>query len=842
MANQNQGLPVNDQTQAVLSKYGITAPKKITNIQNIQNKTETDIKIVQPDIRVSAPNIQVNPVEIAVQRYRSWVESAYGKQKELADKQKADLKEKEYSLGKSVNKIFRKIEDLGSAIVDKARNFKKRLDSSMTPLVLLFISSMMPIIWGPLMKRIESIEHGFRYLFFGEIPPGMSENPDSFSFARSIRKFLGMDDSEGKTLLQGIGDAISEGVKKLIDYLDIQKEDRVQAVEEVLKSGGPGGIKWHDFLTFSVDDKLAGIFQYLGDIGTAAFGGSKAIGDRRQKRDVADKIEKDDEKGRSGEYIKKALKIKSPAASYYLSDQAVKYIKKSDSIDVEKLQLLFDEIRKLADKDNAYVSEEFLKTFFGKDKINELEKSGKIKQENISYKYRDAKDDDTRDFLKNSSQNKIWKDSNEYRSRGPATMGGVDHRQDGNSVRAYKLDKSAISDLFEGLDSRSNFYDTENYNSFKTSISRFHKSIHGEDISSKAKINESFNKFYEIHQSTQSKIEDWKNDTETYKHWDNAGSFNIKENIELDKNPDAFTENNELSERVIEQAEKDMGKITYDYGGSGYNNTDCSGYISNVYKKFGVDIPRGTLNIYADAQKGEKAKWVDVNPDVDSASVRQGKFQPNWNNLRPGDIMVWSRYGMDHAKNRGSYNYAGHVSMFTGKYDNEGNPIILGHSGPGPKSGKKERKGTKREGLNDLRSYLGTVRYDLGNKSKSSSTTNDKKDPSEEEPEKKTEPTVKMEQSTTNTVPEYLRRVEENNETVIPTIANSYTQQSFVPDISRKDSETGDNETIPFSPLKPENKKEDYLKTIGDNLSITLKNNQTSVALKKMHAEKLVAT
>ena len=838
MANQNQGLPVNDQTQAVLSKYGITAPKKITNIQNIQNKTETDIKIVQPDIRVSAPNIQVNPVEIAVQRYRSWVESAYGKQKELADKQKADLREKEYSLGKNVNKIFRKIEDLSSAIVNKARNFKKRLDSSMTPLVLLFISSMMPIIWGPLMKRIESIEYGFRYLFFGEIPPGMSENPDSFSFARSIRKFLGMDDSEGKTLLQGIGDAISEGVKKLIDYLDIQKDDRVQAVEEVLKSGGPGGVTWRDFFTFSVDDKLAGIFQYLGDIGTAAFGGSKAIGDRRQKRDVAEKIEKDKEKNTgkwgSGKRINHALKERTPAASYYLSDQAVKYINTPGEIEVEKLQLLFNEIRKLADKGDAYVSENFAKTFFGKDKIKELESSGKLKRTNIEINA-NTKDKNTKkynyDYFKESSQNGLW-DKDEHRVQGFTPK----------AMKAYKLDKSAISDLFGDLDSKSDFYNTENYNSFKTSISRFHKSIHKEEISGKAKINESFNKFHEIHKSTQSKIENWKNDTETYKHWNNAGSFNIKENIELDKNPDAFTESSELSEKVIEQAEKDMGKITYDYGGSGYNNTDCSGYISNVYKKFGVDIPRGTLNIYADAQKGEKAKWVDINPDVDSASVRQGKFQPNWNNLRPGDIMVWSRYGMDHAKNRGSYNYAGHVSMFTGKYDDEGNPIILGHSGPGPKSGKRERKGTKREGLNDLRSYLGTVRYDLGNKSKSSSTANDKKDPSEEEPEKKTEPTVKMEQSTTNTVPEYLRRVEENNETVIPTIANSYTQQSFVPDISRKDEETGDNETIPFSSLKPENKKEDYLKTIGDNLSITLKNNQTSVALKKMHAEKLVAT
>ena len=827
MANQSQGLPVNDQTQAVLSKYGITAPKKITNIQNIQNKTETDIKIVQPDIRVSAPNIQVNPVEIAVQRYRSWVESAYGKQKELADKQKADLREKEYSLGKNVNKIFRKIEDLGSAIVDKAKNFKKRLDSSMTPLVLLFISSMMPIIWGPLMKRIESIEYGFRYLFFGEIPPGMSENPDSFSFARSIRKFLGMDDSEGKTLLQGIGDAISEGVKKLIDYLDIQKDDRVQAVEEVLKSGS--GFKW---ISLSPLKQLGKLVQYLGDIGTAAFGGSKAIGDRRQKRDVAEKIKKDEGKNTgkwgSGEWINHALKERTPAASYYLSDQAVKYINTPGEIEIEKLQLLFDEIRKLADKDDAYVSENFAKTFFGKDKIKELESSGKLKRTSIEI---NAKDTKKYNYLKESSQNGLW-DKDEHRVQGFTPK----------AMKAYKLDKSAISDLFGNLDSKSDFYNTENYNSFKTSIGRFHKSVHGEEISGKAKINESFNKFHEIHQSTQNKIENWRNDTETYKHWNNAGSFNIKENIELDKNPDAFTENNELSERVIEQAEKDMGKITYDYGGSGYNNTDCSGYISNVYKKFGVDIPRGTLNIYADAQKGEKAKWVDVNPDIDSASVRQGKFQPNWDNLQPGDIMVWSRYGMDHAKNRGSYNYAGHVSMFTGKYDNEGNPIILGHSGPGPKSGKRERKGTKREGLNDLRSYLGTVRYDLGNKSKSSSTTNDKKDPSEEEPEKKTEPTVKMEQSTTNTVPEYLRRVEENNETVIPTIANSYTQQSFVPDISRKDSETGDNETIPFSPLKPENKKEDYLKTIGDNLSITLKNNQTSVALKKMHAEKLVAT
>ena len=69
----------------------------------------------------------------------------------------------------------------------------------------------------------------------------------------------------------------------------------------------------------------------------------------------------------SGKWINHALKERTPAASYYLSDQAVKYINSKDSIDVEKLQLLFNEISKLAEDDNAFVSENFLNTFLGKE-------------------------------------------------------------------------------------------------------------------------------------------------------------------------------------------------------------------------------------------------------------------------------------------------------------------------------------------------------------------------------------------------------------------------------------------------------------------------------------------
>lgn len=844
----NQPLPVNNQTQAVLSKYGITAPKKITNIQNIQNKTETDIKIVQPNINVSAPNIQINPVEIAIQRYKNWVENAYGRQKVLASKQKQDLEEKDYELRKSLNRVFRKIEDLRGHIIEKSRGFKKKLDSSMSSLVPIFIAALLPVIWTPLMKRIESIEQGFRYLFFGEIPPGMSDNPDSFTFARTIRQFLGMDDSEGKSLFQGIGDLISEGVDKIVDFLEIQKEDRFQAVQEVLKKPAPG-FSWGDLL--SAKEKLGENFEYLGDIMTALFGGSGAIAERQSKKDATNNIEKDNnkEKGKwgSGKYIKKAIKSKTPAASYYLSDQAVKYINSKDSIDVEKLQLLFNEISKLAENDNAFVSENFLNTFLGEEKTQELQKIGKITQQNIVYDRRNKKDDETRNFLNESYKNDLFKNSERSRPNGYGSRSTSGDTK--NATIAYKIDKSVIPELFEGIESGSSLYDQKNYSTFRKSIQNIHKTVHGEDISNKAILKESANKFHEINEQTKKKLQEWET-SDKYTHLNNFGTYSGRNTgkdeglgFKLSNNSDALISNNELSGKIVEQAEKDMGRITYKYGELGYNKTDCSGYISNVYKKFGVNVPNGSINICKDANEGQKAKWIDVSEDPYSA-YRQGTYEPNWDKLQPGDIMVWSRYGSDHTNDRANYSYAGHVSLYTGKKDEQGNPIILGHSGPGPDSDKPEVKGTKREGLNDLRSYLGTVRYNMVEASKTNATaTGEKGDPGDDEtkePEpKKSTPKITPTKEENDTIPMIDSIVPKEKQFPMEAdyfLAENNKPTSIIPEISEKVSEQ-EKEGIGTS---IENNRNKYYTDILNNVTISLANCATSVELKKAHAKEMM--
>lgn len=826
MANQNQELPVNNQTQAVLSKYGITAPKKITNIQNIQNKTETDIKIVQPDIKVSQPNIQINSVEIAIKRYKDWVEGAYGKQKILALKQKQNLEENDYSLGKSLNRVFRKIEDLRGHIIDKSRGFKKKLDASMSSLVTLFIGSMIPVIWKPLMERIESIEWGFRYLFFGDVPPGMYANPDSFTFARTIRQFLGMDDSEGKSLLQGIGDLISEGIDKVIKFLDIQKDDRYQAIQEVLKKPAPG-FSWGDLL--SAKEKLGENFEYIGDIMAALFGGSKVMMKRANRNEAIKEISEDNSKLDEvrGVAVKDALRDvkkldskKSQEASFYLSELAAKYIKSKDTKEYQKLQLIFSELEKLANTEQgAAVSEEFMYKFFGKEKTEELVKNKKVKVSHLE-----------------------WEANNPY--FGNSSLGYVDIN--GKSAKPIViLKKQDILDLIktEGKD----IY-REGKENFVNFLDSRHTAIHGEDVSKKAIEKVGNLRYEQIQRQTQEKLNEWRNSDE-YQHLDNFGT-RLKKSIgkfKLSENIESLHTDEELTSKVIDQAEEDLGKITYKFGGSGYNNTDCSGYISNVYNKFGVNVPRGTLNVCKDANEGKKAKWVDINEDPSSA-IRQGITEPNWSALKPGDIMVWSRYGSDFANNRADYSYAGHVSLYTGKVDEQGRPIILGHSGPGPDSDKKpEVKGTKREGINDLRSYLGTVRYNLSDKF-SKTTSEEEKDPGDDDTKKdefakRPSPLLPevSEKSFDFSVMDFT--MPQKFQGAINYQLTSDTQ-SIIPEISKKEQIVSDGDDL-------ENEQQNTEKTIEEkrnecytdilkNVTTSLVNCATSVKLKEAHIKDMI--
>lgn len=770
MANQETGLPINDQTQAVLSKYGITAPRKITNIQNIQNKTETDIKIVQPDIKVTPPQININPVEQVAQRYRQWVSSAYDKQKQIADKQKEDLREKEYSLSKNINGLFRKIEELTSQIVDKGRKFKQKMDSSITPLVLLYISSILPIIWKPLMNRLNSLEKGFRYLFFGEIPSGESVDENSFSFVKSIRKFLGMDDKEKKGLFSGIGDVISEGIQKLIDYFRIQKDDRIAALTEAQKAD-PG---WSNIL--DLKENFSKSFDYLGGLLIAAFGGSDSYQRRLNRQEAIKDISDDDDsifKGpnyRKGKYINKALREKTPQATYYLSDQASKYLKVKDIKEYQKLQFLLSEIEKLSKEDEGVVvSKEFLDNFLGSTKVNKFIKSGDIKEILL--------DDTYSDYSMNSSQNGIYIGKGKYKKK------------------AFQINNRVFKEII-GIE---DFYSKEGSEQFYKYFDKKHKNFHKKEVIKGNKGSESIRILQERSKTKEKQLKEWR-DSDKYQHFNNFGTVNSY--------PIFSTPSQKFSE-IINQAKKDIGKITYKYGGKSYNNTDCSGYLSKLYNKFGITVPMGTVNIVEDANKGKKATWVDKTNDPKSV-LRQGNYIPNWDKLRPGDIMVWSRYGSDFTEDRGKQGYAGHVSLYTGEVDDKGNPIILGNPGP------EGAKGIQVENQ-DLKSYLGAIRYEPSMSNVPSTQIGDQIDG-----EKPVQPLFATITPTfTETKPTSFK---ENNSANKKTYAEKIEISSKTADKNNKEVES--------------RQQEDIL----NNLATSLENIKTSISFKEVHAKNMTET
>jgi hypothetical protein len=197
--------------------------------------------------------------------------------------------------------------------------------------------------------------------------------------------------------------------------------------------------------------------------------------------------------------------------------------------------------------------------------------------------------------------------------------------------------------------------------------------------------------------------------------------------------------------------------------------------------------------------------------------------------------MVWSRYGSDFTNDREDYSYAGHVSLYTGKKDEQGKPIILGHSGPGPDSDKKpEVKGTKREGINDLRSYLGTVRYNLSN-NYSKTTSEEKGDPGEGDEKKKTKPT-----SVESTTPLVLRDLPETE--YRPTFTPIFKMETFVPEFSKKDP----NEIeVPYSSESKLGEevvvnRNKYYKDILHNVNTTLGYVTAGVEFKKAHANEII--
>ena len=280
---QTQNSSRNIQTQRVVSGSG-----GVTNIRN-ENITNnrTDIRVTQPSI----PMQQSSPVvvnggkrEDSTAKFKAWLSGMFARQQNEAEIQKKEYRKKEWALGRTTSKLMKKIGEATSNLGNKLdpKNMTSSLGGQLKWLLMIFGATMIGKVWKPAMNFLANLEGGFRAVF------GLPMNEDlrnssskSLSIIDQIKEAIGVDPkNENKSLIQGIGSVFMQGIDKLIDKLKFWFEDRAMAMRDVEFPSvgnvdfGPLGSVLGSAME-GVVNSLKGVGQYLGDLMTVAFGGSK---------------------------------------------------------------------------------------------------------------------------------------------------------------------------------------------------------------------------------------------------------------------------------------------------------------------------------------------------------------------------------------------------------------------------------------------------------------------------------------------------------------------------------------------------------------------------------------
>lgn len=281
--------------QSVSNTKSVSKSGEITNIktENVTNNTtnsKTEVKIVQPQIPMRAPVQQVQQAGNGGDtqaRFKTWLSNAFAKQQNDYEIQKKEFRKREWSLSRSANKMMRKIESVSKSFADRMdpRNMGTTIMGQLKYLLLLFGGYAIAKWWTPLMKRIASFEYGFRAVFGLPINGDLEKSTGGEGhFINQLKKFIGIDidTEEGRheSLLGGIGTIFREYIGRLIKRIDLFMKDREIAIKSVKfptfdtpKISIPGLSGLMDGITGG----LKNIAQYLGDIITAALGGSAGM-------------------------------------------------------------------------------------------------------------------------------------------------------------------------------------------------------------------------------------------------------------------------------------------------------------------------------------------------------------------------------------------------------------------------------------------------------------------------------------------------------------------------------------------------------------------------------------
>lgn len=433
---------MNAQTQELLSKYGINPSQKTsprnstvtrsttkqgsTTIENITNTINTNhnvVRVIQPNIPISQPNIAMKNGAISNAKFKSWLQQANARQEELSNSQLNEYNRRERSLSRSTDRMMRKLKDLSSTISRNLdpENMTNTISGSLKTLLFLYITTILPIVWRPLMKVLNTFEAEFRRFFGLSMPAGLEGLAigGGKSKVTSWKEALGMTgDLDSQSMFSGVKGLISSAFERLMKELELQKEDREKAISRVQKD------KPTSLLDFS------GWLNYLGKIIVASVGGTEGqavhtvaprVTEEKTKEIEQEEFELEGKKiSMLGEFDEEG-NLRNEDSALKLT-QSIANETSKDTVDVSKIQASVEKLKSFSKNQEKMIplSPEFVK------KISEIVPEDRIKSLIEKYQekgeYKINKDDYVYTIRKSdydpSAQYSIWDRVKEWASVG----------------------------------------------------------------------------------------------------------------------------------------------------------------------------------------------------------------------------------------------------------------------------------------------------------------------------------------------------------------------------------------------------------------------------------------
>lgn len=278
-----EGVPaqVDPQTQAILGKYGLGAPRiQKTQSRNVQVRPN-NITINNTTNTTTTNNVNAGPLAgrgVALKpvgaessggqitKFKAWINNVFSQQREASAKRIREFDKRESSLNRQANKMLKKMEEMGKDIANtfNPKNIGTTIGNQFRVLLFLFGATFLATHWKKVLAGIDWVGDKVRgfYNYITGKDPKHSLRTDFIEF------FLGKDKAKGKSVM----DVFRIVLRDTMDYLKMKLDHAMEERGAAIKS-----IKFPDLDLSNPMKLLTDIVGYLGNILTAIVDPKRAV-------------------------------------------------------------------------------------------------------------------------------------------------------------------------------------------------------------------------------------------------------------------------------------------------------------------------------------------------------------------------------------------------------------------------------------------------------------------------------------------------------------------------------------------------------------------------------------